>query len=180
MPRFSPHPVKSAIRLVRQSTTVPNTTNPSAFPAEISDMFAPLLLSLIGGPRSKHLAVLDESEIVGNLVVERPRLRVARLRQPIDAARIRRLGLLVDRLDQRPSQPSTPSSLCDKKIFQVAIAVRSPGRAMKQVVRDPHQFAVDITPQCEERFIRIMESLPGEIADLLRQRGFVERQIACP
>src|SRR5260370_35551931 len=40
MPRVSPHLVKSAIRLVRQSTTVPNTSNTSAFTAEISDMVA--------------------------------------------------------------------------------------------------------------------------------------------
>src|SRR6478672_8313526 len=38
MPRVSDHLVKSAIRLVRQSTTVPKTSNTSAFTAEISDM----------------------------------------------------------------------------------------------------------------------------------------------
>src|SRR4029077_20955624 len=42
MPRFSDHLVKSAIRLVRQSTTVPNTSNTSALTAEISGMVAPL------------------------------------------------------------------------------------------------------------------------------------------
>src|SRR5229473_3294682 len=41
MPRFSDHLEKSAIRQVRQSTTVPNTSNTSAFTAEISDMFTP-------------------------------------------------------------------------------------------------------------------------------------------
>src|SRR5437899_4547398 len=40
MPRVSDHLVKSAIRLVRQSTTVPNTSNTSAFTAEVSDMSA--------------------------------------------------------------------------------------------------------------------------------------------
>jgi hypothetical protein len=33
--------VKSAIRLVRQSTTVPNTSKMSALTCERSDMFAP-------------------------------------------------------------------------------------------------------------------------------------------
>src|SRR5258708_5236751 len=103
MPRLSAHAVKSPIRLVRQSTTVPNTSNTSAFTAEISDMFAPFSnchsgamrsiepgisrfrVRVFDAPRndslsSKHLAVLDESEIVGNLVVERTRLHVARLR----------------------------------------------------------------------------------------------------
>ena len=41
MPRVSPHAVKSAIRLLRQSTTVPNTSNTRALTAEISDMLAP-------------------------------------------------------------------------------------------------------------------------------------------
>src|SRR6266404_4846659 len=123
MPRASDHFVKSAIRLERQSTTVPNTSNTSAFTAEISDMFAPCFLFLIGGPHSNHLAVLNKAEIVGNLVVENARLGVARLRQPIDAARIRGLGLVVNGLDQRPSQPSTPRSLCDEQIFQIAVSV---------------------------------------------------------
>src|SRR6267154_2274024 len=38
IPRFSPHLLKSAIRLVRQSTTVPKTSNTKAFTAEISDI----------------------------------------------------------------------------------------------------------------------------------------------
>src|SRR3984957_6957235 len=38
MPRVSDHFVKSLIRLVRQSTPVPNTSNTRAFTAEISDM----------------------------------------------------------------------------------------------------------------------------------------------
>src|SRR5258708_6551858 len=41
MPRLSDHFVKSAIRLVRQSTTVPNTSNTIALTAERSDMLAP-------------------------------------------------------------------------------------------------------------------------------------------
>src|SRR5580704_754863 len=130
MPRLSDHLVKSAIRLVRQSTTVPNTSNTKAFTAEISDMScSPVFLvihdaqlRIVDGPKSgisrfwvqcfalprnggivsKHLAILDEPEIVGNLVIESTRLRVARLRQPIDTARIRRLGLLVNCLDQGP------------------------------------------------------------------------------
>src|SRR5690242_4820493 len=39
MPRLLPHLVKSSIRLVRQSTTVPNTSNTSAFTFEVSNMF---------------------------------------------------------------------------------------------------------------------------------------------
>src|ERR1700710_1178875 len=38
MPRVSDHLVKSAIRLVRQSTTVPNTSDTRAFTADTSDM----------------------------------------------------------------------------------------------------------------------------------------------
>src|SRR6266550_5074324 len=41
MPRVFDHLVKSLIRLVRQSTTVPNTSNTNAFTAAISDMLTP-------------------------------------------------------------------------------------------------------------------------------------------
>ena len=45
MPEVSDHLVKSLMRLVRQSTTVPNTSNTSAFTADTSDMRAsPLFL----------------------------------------------------------------------------------------------------------------------------------------
>src|SRR6478752_26097 len=47
MPRVFDHLVKSAIRLVRQSTTVPNTSNTSAFTAEISDMFSPFFVVVL-------------------------------------------------------------------------------------------------------------------------------------
>src|SRR6516164_9973277 len=47
MPRLSDHPVKSLIRLVRQSTTVPNTSNTSAFTAETSDMIAPCFFPVV-------------------------------------------------------------------------------------------------------------------------------------
>src|SRR3981189_2433557 len=46
MPRLSAHLVKSAIRVERQSTTVPNTSNTSALTAEISDMFTPFFVFL--------------------------------------------------------------------------------------------------------------------------------------
>src|SRR6266436_2253489 len=55
MPRVSDHLVKSLIRLVRQSTTVPNTSNTSAFTAEMSDMLAPCFLFLsFRGARSAN------------------------------------------------------------------------------------------------------------------------------
>src|SRR5438445_2174428 len=44
MPRSSDHLLKSAIRLVRQFTTVQNTSNTRAFTAEISDMLGSSLL----------------------------------------------------------------------------------------------------------------------------------------
>src|SRR6266508_480002 len=113
MPRFSDHCVKSAIRLVRQSTTVPNTSNTNAFTAEISDMLAPCFCYSCLQGASEHLAVLDEPEIVGNLVVERPRLDVVRLGQPIHPARARRLGLGVHRFDQGPPQPTATRSVGD-------------------------------------------------------------------
>src|ERR1700760_1688107 len=41
MPRFSPQAVKSAIKLVRQSTTVPNTSKIRALTPDTSDMVVP-------------------------------------------------------------------------------------------------------------------------------------------
>src|SRR3984893_9386610 len=56
MPRVSDHLEKSAIRLVRQSTTVPNTSNTSAFTADKSDMLAPCFFLLsFRGARSSYL-----------------------------------------------------------------------------------------------------------------------------
>src|SRR6185369_2180221 len=67
MPRVSDHLVKSAIRLERQSTTVPNTSNTRAFTAETSDMFPSILLSsfrdapLGAGPESILTMVVMDS-----------------------------------------------------------------------------------------------------------------------
>src|SRR6202051_2778574 len=156
MPRVPAHLVKSAIRLERQSTTVPNTSNTSAFTAEISDMFDPFQTSSFrDGPKdqtrnleipgslatlaprndgksSQHLAVLDESEMVGNLIVKCARLRVARLCQPIHPARTRRLGLLVHRFDQRASPRTATHTFRDEQILKIAVPLGSPGRAMEQ------------------------------------------------
>src|SRR5260370_38764897 len=133
MPRISDHLVKSAIRLVRQSTTVPNTSNTSAFTAEISDMSTPCCFnfvipgcaplaqtrnleipgSLVSlAPRndnycSKHLAILHETGDIGDLIVENARLRIGGLRQPVHPACACRLRLLIHGLDQRPSDAET-------------------------------------------------------------------------
>jgi hypothetical protein len=51
---------------------------------------------------------------------------------------------------------------------------------MKEVMGNPHQLTVDIAAECEELFVGILKSLPGEVADLPRQGRFVKRQIARP
>jgi hypothetical protein len=51
---------------------------------------------------------------------------------------------------------------------------------MKQIVGEPGQLAVDITAERKHRFVRIVKPHPGEIADVLRQRGLVEGEIARP
>src|SRR6202020_1233042 len=48
MPRFSPQAVKSLIRLVRQSTTVPKTSKIRALTCERSDMLRPLIVVVPG------------------------------------------------------------------------------------------------------------------------------------
>src|SRR6202051_1051788 len=70
MPRVPAHLVKSAIRLERQSTTVPNTSNTSAFTAEISDMFDPFQTSSFrDGPKDQTRNL----EIPGSLATLAPR-----------------------------------------------------------------------------------------------------------
>src|SRR6267378_3537298 len=109
---------------------------------------------------SKHLAILDKSEIVGDLVIKRSRLRVARLRQPVDPAGARRLGFPIDFFDQRASQSAAARAFCDEQVFQIAVSIASPGRAMEQIVRESRQFALEIGPQRKYRLIGIMKPLP--------------------
>src|ERR1700754_4216870 len=142
MPRVSDHLVKSAIRLVRQSTTVPNTSNTRAFTAEVSDMLHSRFLFLMG--RSENLAVLNESQIVGDLVIKRAGLRVARLRQPVHPAGAGRLGLAINLFDQCASDAMAPHIFRHVQILEIAVAIMRPGRTMEQVMREPQQPAVDI------------------------------------
>src|SRR6516164_6858636 len=72
MPRLSDHPVKSLIRLVRQSTTVPNTSNNSAFTAETSDMIAPFFPALPAD--SPRHAIQDRRSSIEVEFVELPML----------------------------------------------------------------------------------------------------------
>src|SRR6202022_661572 len=145
MPRVSAHLVKSAIRLERQSTTVPNTSNTNAFTAEISDMFAPCLRFVIPGwsegpdpesrdsgfalraPRnddSKHLAILHETGDIGDLVVE----------------------------DAAPAylwfgSASAPGS-------------RLPPRPVEQILDDTGELAVDVGAQQKHRLPRTVKPPP--------------------
>src|ERR1700748_16556 len=154
MPRVSPHLVKSAIRLVRQSTTVPKTSNTSAFTAEISDMTTPLLLLfLIERTRSKHLAILDETEIFRDLIVEDAGLRIGGVRQPVHPTGAGGFGPLVDRLDQRPAEAVTTPALADKQILQIAVIARRPGRAVKQILHNAGELAVDVAAEQEHRLV---------------------------
>src|ERR1700716_624809 len=80
MPRVSDHLVKSAIRLVRQSTTVPNTSNTSAFTAETSDMSTPCfsILSLRDAPTELAGAGGERRLDEGNIAIPQ-RLRCCAL-----------------------------------------------------------------------------------------------------
>src|ERR1700686_678094 len=127
MPRLSAHLVKSAIRLERQSTTVPNTSNTRAFTPEISDMSTPsCLLFLIDGTRSKHLAILHEPRGIGDLIVKDARLRIGGLRQPVHPAGACGPRFLVHGLDHRPPQPESTRAFQDKQILQVTVIPRRP------------------------------------------------------
>src|ERR1043166_5563921 len=128
----------------------------------------------------ENFPVLDESEIIGDLVIERAGLRVARLGQPVHPAGARRLGLAVNLLDQRAANAPAAGVLGDEQVLEIAVAVMRPGRAMEQVMRNAEQPAVDIAAERKQRLVRIVKPRPCEVADLLRQRRLVEREIAGP
>jgi hypothetical protein len=72
MPEVSDHLVKSLMRLVRQSTTVPNTSNTSAFTADTSDMRAsPFSFRHSGarGARARNLEIPDAQLRICGLVL---------------------------------------------------------------------------------------------------------------
>src|SRR3979411_625089 len=163
MPRFSDHLVKSAIRLERQSTTVPNTSNTSAFTAEISDISTPCFYSsfrdaplgadpesrdpgsfasLTGRNTSRHLAILHETGGISDLIVENARLCIGGLRQPVHPAGACLLRLLIHGLDQRPPQPETAGAFRDKQILQITVIARRPARAVKEILHNAGELAV--------------------------------------
>src|SRR3954453_9273554 len=189
MPRVSDHFVKSAIRLERQSTTVPNTSNTRAFTSGIalivsflffrrhpssslrgalatkqSSSFAPqdwiASLSLAMTAGLQHLPVLDESEIIRDLVVQRAGLCIARLRQPVDPAGTRRLGLAINFFDQCASHAAAADIFRHVQIFKIAVTVACPCGAMKQIMREPQQPAVDITAERKQRLVGIVKPRP--------------------
>src|SRR4051794_14906214 len=95
----------------------------------------------------KNFPVLNEPEIIRDLVIQGAGLRVAGLRQPVHAAGAGGFRLAINLLDQRPSHAPSPRVFADVKILEIAIAVVRPGGAMKQVMRNPAQAAVDIAAE---------------------------------
>src|SRR3954447_4454445 len=208
MPRVSDHFVKSAIRLLRQSTTVPNTSNTRAFTSSVWFIVFPFdakpagfviarsacdeaiqillaafwtaSLSLARTVGLQHLPVLNESQIIRDLVIERAGLRIVRLRQPIDAAGTRRLGLAINLFDQCAPQSEAARILRHIEVLKIAVAIMCPGRTMEQVMCDAEQPAVEIAAQRKQRLVRIVKPRPGGVADLLRQRRPVESEVTRP
>src|ERR1700733_1728031 len=156
MPRVSPHVVKSAIRLERQSTMVPKTSNTSAFTAETSDMSISSYCcscSLLCWPaHSKQFAILHEPRIIRDLIVQDPRLRIAGLGQPVYPAAAIGFCLYVHRLDQRAAEPKPARAVDDEQILQIAVIARRPARAMIEILDDAGQPALDIGAEQEHRF----------------------------
>src|SRR5882724_5587318 len=110
------------------------------------------------GSISKHLAILHGTSVLGHLIVENTRLRIAGLRQPVHPA----------------------GAFRDKQILQITVIARGPARSVEEILDDAGQLAVDISAEQEHRLIRIMKSLPGNIAGAGRERGLVEGDIAVP
>src|SRR5439155_25386256 len=121
-----------------------------------------------------------EAKVVGNRNIKRPSLRITVLRQPIAAPCTRRSGLVVHRLDQRSPQSTAARLLYDEQVFQIAVAVGSPGRTMKEVVREPHELAIDIAAERKHRLVRVVKPHPRKIAGVPGKVRLVEREVTRP
>src|SRR6516225_5262268 len=98
--------------------------------------------SRLGPPATSNLlAIDDESLVLGDLVVKRARGAVGFMRLPVDARRADEFCLLVHGFDQRAADALAARGLEREKILQIADRLDHRGAAMKQVVREPEQFA---------------------------------------
>ena len=69
----------------------------------------------------EYFPILHEPGIVGDLIVENPRLRIAGLRQPVHAAGAGFLRLRIDRFDQGPAKAEPARGVADEQVLQIAV-----------------------------------------------------------
>src|SRR5215470_2820345 len=129
---------------------------------------------------SKQLAILDEAGALRQGVVELARDGVGLVGEPIDPARTLGPRPLLDRRDQRPSEPQLARLLGDEQVLEIAIVADGPARAMKEVVHDAAQLAIHIGAEHAHRLRRIVQARPGHGRGLVRNDDLVERLIALP
>src|SRR3954454_17207146 len=184
MPRCPPHLVKSAIRLLRQSTTVPKTSNTSAFTAEISDMVRSVSFAVafefagfahISEPRARSelFPVLDEARPFGDLIVQFLRRLIRFVRHPVESACSGLASGGFDGANQGTSRSASSHRRLHEQIFEVAVAQGSPSRAMQQVVSYPNQLSIALGDERAETLERIEESPPRCICYLRCERRLV-------
>src|SRR5579864_17558 len=89
---------------------------------------------------SKYLAVDDEAGALGDLVVQRLRGVVGLVRLPVNARHARLARLLVDLADQRPANSLSARGSIGEEILQVTNRRDRGGRAMEEIMHQPHQL----------------------------------------
>src|SRR5262245_36260035 len=100
---------------------------------------------------SKLLAIDNKALMLGELVVERARGGVGLMRLPIDARRAQEFGLLIDALDQRASDALATRGFRREQILQIAQRLDQCRAAVKQVMRQPQQFAATFGNEAIDR-----------------------------
>ncbi len=150
--RFA-HAVKLSIRLVRQSTQVPNTSNTSALISETSNILQRIFRYCMN-PERRRLR----------------RTELARARCPNCVSQYTRLalagaGLLVDRLDQLAADALAARALGDEQILQIAVvAVVQPRSDDKQNSGRCRPARRRHTRRARTSARRIMKPLPGDVS----------------
>src|SRR6266567_3564658 len=84
---------------------------------------------------SKKFAILDEPRALRQLLIQRPRARIALVGEPIEPARARPTRLCFHGRDQGAPEAQIACVFGDKQVLKVTVVADGPARTVKEVVR---------------------------------------------
>src|ERR1700704_666562 len=129
---------------------------------------------------SKKLTILDEAGTLRQPVVERAGVRIGLMGEPVDAARARGPCSVLDRQDQRASEPKIARAFGDEQILEIAVIAGRPARTVEEVVHDAAEALAQIGTEHLHRLRRIVQAAPGHGRGLIGDHDLVERLVALP